>query len=62
MFDLNELKSYREGNRLEAKKALGRDGQGELPRSVWETLSAFANTAGGAVSYTHLTLPTIYSV
>ena len=49
MFDLNELKSYREGNRLEAKKALGRDGQGELPRSVWETLSAFANTAGGVI-------------
>ena len=49
MFDLNELKTYREGNRLEAKKALGRDGQGELPRSVWETLSAFANTAGGVI-------------
>lgn len=26
MFDLNELKTYREGNRLEAKKAPGRDG------------------------------------
>jgi len=49
VFDLNELKTYREGNRLEAKKALGRDGQGELPRSVWETLSAFANTAGGVI-------------
>ena len=49
MFDLNELKSYREGNRLEVKKALGRDGQGELPRNVWETLSAFANTAGGVI-------------
>ena len=49
MFDLDELKTYREGNRLEAKKALGRDGQGELPRSVWETVSAFANTAGGVI-------------
>ena len=49
MFDLNELKTYREGNRLEAKKALGRDGQGELPRSVWETVSAFANTTGGVI-------------
>ena len=49
MFDLNELKTYREGNRLEAKKELGRDGQGELPRSVWETVSAFANTAGGVI-------------
>ena len=26
MLDLNELKSYREGNRLEVKKALGRNG------------------------------------
>ena len=49
MFDFNELKTYREGNRPEAKKALGRDGQGELPRSVWETVSAFANTAGGVI-------------
>lgn len=49
MFDLNELKTYKEGNRLEVKKALGRDGQGELPRSVWETVSAFANTAGGVI-------------
>ena len=49
MFDLNELKSYKEGNRLEVKKTLGRDGQGELPRSVWETVSAFANTAGGMI-------------
>lgn len=49
MFDLNELKTYKEGNRLEAKRALGRDGQGELPRSVWETVSAFANTSGGVI-------------
>lgn len=49
MFDLNELKTYKESNRLEVKKALGRDGQGELPRSVWETVSAFANTAGGVI-------------
>lgn len=49
MLDLNELKSYREGNGLEVKKALGRDGQGELPRSVWETVSSFANTTGGVI-------------
>lgn len=49
MFDLDELKTYKEGNRLEAKRALGRDGQGELPRSVWETVSAFANTSGGVI-------------
>ena len=49
MFDLNELKTYKEGNRLELKRALGRDGQGEIPRSIWETLSAFANTTGGVI-------------
>lgn len=47
--DIAELATYREGNRLEAKRALGRDGQGTLPRSVWETVSAFANTAGGVI-------------
>lgn len=50
MFDLTELESYKEGNRLEVKKALGRDGQGELPRSVWETVSVFANTSGGVIA------------
>ena len=47
--DLRELETCREGNRLEAKRAQGRDGKGELPQSVWETVSAFANTAGGVI-------------
>lgn len=46
---LNEFKTYKEGNRLEMKAAQGRDGTGAVPRSAWETLSAFANTSGGTI-------------
>jgi predicted HTH transcriptional regulator len=44
LFDPNDV---REDIDLEAKRAAGRDGRGAVPKSLFETYSAFANTDGG---------------
>lgn len=43
-FDIRQFDSYRENNRLEAKKAAG-----GLPGSLWETYSSMANCYGGVI-------------
>ncbi|MBI5555370.1 MAG: putative DNA binding domain-containing protein [Elusimicrobia bacterium] len=48
-FSLQDIISIGETVDLECKAAQGRDGNGEVPGSFWETYSAMANTDGGEV-------------
>jgi len=47
--DAVQIIDLTEGFDFEAKKAAGRDGQGQLPDSFFPTYSAMANTEGGVV-------------
>jgi predicted HTH transcriptional regulator len=46
---LKDIAALRESYDVECKLAQGRDGDGQLPKDVWETYSAFANTQGGDI-------------
>lgn len=50
-FDIVQITDLTEGIDFEAKKAAGRDGQGQLPDSFFSTYSAMANTEGGVVLF-----------
>lgn len=47
--DFFNLADLNEQFDVEFKLAQGRDGQGQLPKSFWETYSAMANTMGGVI-------------
>lgn len=46
---LEDIAALRESHSIECKLAQGRDGNGQLPKDMWETYSAFANTQGGDI-------------
>jgi predicted HTH transcriptional regulator/DNA-binding CsgD family transcriptional regulator len=49
LLDDSDFEYLEEDNTLEIKKAAGENGKGQLPKTFFQTYSAFANTQGGIV-------------
>ena len=43
---IEDISILKESSELECKLAQGRDGKGAIPKDMWETYSAFANSSG----------------
>jgi len=46
---LEDISLLSESSELECKQASGKDGKGAIPKDMWESYSAFANTDGGTI-------------
>jgi len=49
ILSLDDISLLKESSELECKLAAGRDGKGAIPKDMWESYSAFANTDGGTI-------------
>ncbi|WP_257280933.1 helix-turn-helix domain-containing protein [Endozoicomonas sp. ISHI1] len=46
---IEDIISLKESLEVEFKLAAGKEGRGEVPKDVWKTYSAMANTEGGDI-------------
>jgi len=46
---LEDISLLSESSELECKQASGKDGKGAIPKDMWESYSAFANTDSGTI-------------
>ena len=46
---LDDIAVLKESSELECKQASGKDGRGAVPKDMWESYCAFANTDGGII-------------